>query len=61
MFDKSIQMNDATIKAGTGGVDLTCRDWKKHFTFAEFAEFIYPLLDQAAKADETQGQTSLQH
>jgi hypothetical protein len=49
---KKVTIKDATVEAGPNGVSVECRNLKKHYSFEEFGELVYPAIDQAAKAEE---------
>jgi hypothetical protein len=49
---KKVTIKDATVEAGAGGVTVECRNLKKHYTFEEFGELVYPAINEAAKAEE---------
>jgi hypothetical protein len=53
MFSKEITFQDATVKAGLGGMEITCRNLTKKMSFEEFAAWVYPLIDAEAKKEET--------
>lgn len=55
MFSKEMTYLDCKVKAGLGGIEITCRNYKKTMSFEEFAKLCYPLIDSEAKKEEAQG------
>lgn len=47
LFSKKMTYKDLVIEAGAGGIDITRAGVKKHYTFDEFAELVYPVIAAA--------------
>lgn len=50
LFSKTVHLKDASVTASSTGVEIRCRNLFKRMSFNDFAEWIYPLINEAAKS-----------